>query len=61
MNWSCKKEASSKKIAPLIVDSWICTDPSIGVIIMPVLKKTLESIRYAKDIPRKTETIVKKI
>jgi len=48
-----QEEAFHLGVAPEIIDSWTCTDPSIGVIIMPVLKRTLESILYDKNISRK--------
>lgn len=45
-------EASHLGVAPEIIDSWTCTDPPIGVIIMPLLKRTLKSILYDKTISR---------
>ncbi len=39
-----QKEAFRLNVAPELIDSWICKDPYIGVIIMPALQRTLEDI-----------------
>ncbi len=39
-----QKEAFDLKVAPEIIDSWICENPLIGVIIMPALQRTLSDV-----------------
>jgi len=39
-----QKEAARENIAPPIIDYWICKNPSVGVIIMPMLVKTLKDV-----------------
>jgi len=39
-----QKEAAKENIAPPIIEYWICKDPSVGVIIMPMLDKTLKDV-----------------
>ena len=50
-----QKEAHKLKVAPLIVDDWICQKPSIGVIIMPTLKRTLKDILQSKKTTENTK------
>jgi len=56
-----QKEAFDLKVAPEVIDSWICEDPLIGVIIMTALQRALgdvirdstvkeeEKVKYIKD------------
>lgn len=48
-----QKEAFRLGVAPEIIDSWICEDPDIGVIIMPALQKTLGDV--LRDVNVKKE------
>jgi len=50
-----QKEAHKLEVAPPIVDSWICQEPSIGVIIMPTLKRTLKDILRSKKTSENTK------
>jgi len=50
-----QKEAHKLKVAPPIVDDWICEEPSLGVIIMPTLKRTLEDILQDEKNSEKTK------
>ena len=44
-------------VAPPILSSWVCTctDPPLGVIIMPVLKETLEDVIRNPSVSRETK------
>ena len=44
------KEAFKLGVAPDIIDSWICENPYIGVIIMPALRRTLEDILIDPEV-----------
>ena len=44
------KEAFKRGVAPDIIDSWICKNPYIGVIIMPALRRTLEDILIDPEV-----------
>lgn len=46
-----QKVAFQLGVAPEIIDSWICKDPYIGVIIMPVLQKTLGDVLKDNTVP----------
>jgi len=48
-----QKEAFRLGVAPEIIDSWICENPDIGVIIMPTLQKTLGDV--LRDVNVKKE------
>ena len=39
-----QKAAAKAHLSPPIIEDWICKDPSVGVIIMPMLDKTLKDV-----------------
>lgn len=39
-----QKEAFRLGVAPEIIDSWLCENPDLGVIIMPALRRTLKDV-----------------
>jgi len=57
-----QKEAASPKVgvAPPVIDSWLCDDPPLGVMVMPRLKKTLLEVLQESDDEEEQEAYLNK-
>ncbi len=54
-----QKGAAKENLAPPVSDYWVCEDPSVGVIIMPMLDRTLLDVWTDKSVPFNQKKIYK--
>jgi len=55
-----QEEAAKIGVAPPVIDSWLCDDPPMGVLVMPRLKKTLQEVLQESDNEEEREAYLDK-